>query len=237
MGMRTRYWIEDKTLIIDLGRQRPILSSAPRGGGFTRARFILNHQVLANPKGLHLGNASARWGDPARDLGKLAGRLGLELQCVGLMTAVALRHLVAVREVRGDLWVEGFLTVGVTNAVRAGEPVARHRARQSPGTINIILVTNARLTASAMVGVIQVATEAKAGALLAAGVPSSSGQGIATGTGTDAVVVACGESPQRHRYSGTHTEIGSMIARVVLRGLARGLQKSKRWRINPTCVS
>lgn len=226
--MKTRYWITERTLIVDLGVRSTILSSAPRGGGLTRSRFILNHQVAANPRGGIQGRKSVRWGDPARDLGKLALRLGVESQCVGLMTAVPVRRLVAIREARGGLWVEGFLTVGVTNAVRAGEPILRSRPCESPGTINLILVTNARLTAAAMVGAVQVATEAKTGALLEAGVPSASGRGRATGTGTDVVVLACGRGPLL-RYSGTHTEIGAMMARIVLRGVAKGLQQSERW--------
>lgn len=227
MSMVTRHWVKEKTLVVDLGARRPIVSSAPRGGGLTRARYILNHHVMANPQGVFRKSVSPPLGDPARDLGKLAKRLGLEETCVGLMTAVSLRQLVVIREVRRNVWVEGYLTVGVTNAVRAGErmPVVR---THSVGTINMILITNARLTASAMVGAVQVATEAKAGGLLAAGVPSCSGKGVATGTGTDAVVLACGDGPSL-RYSGTHTEIGYLIARVVLRGLAKGLQKSKRW--------
>ena len=57
------------------------------------------------------------------------------------------------------------MTVGVTNAVRAGEPrtlPAKNRA----GTINIILITNAALTVSAMVTAVQVITESKTAVLL-----------------------------------------------------------------------
>ena len=223
--MHTRYCVRNKTLIVDLGAKRRILSSAPRGGGLTHARFILNHQVVANPRADSSG-PTRRWGDPARDLGKLAHLLDVDRHCVGLMTAVSLRQLVVIRETDHDLWVEGFLTVGVTNAVRAGERICE--PQRAPGTINIILVTNASLTLSAMVGAVQVATEAKTGALLAAKVPSATGKGAATGTGTDAVVLACGEGPAI-RYSGTHTRIGSMMARVVSRGVAKGLQRSVRW--------
>jgi len=55
-----------------------------------------------------------------------------------------------------------------------------------PGTINLILVTNARLSVSAMVGMVQVATEAKTAALFDADVKSWTGRSGATGTGTDA---------------------------------------------------
>jgi iron complex transport system ATP-binding protein len=127
--------------------------------------------------------------------------------------------------------VECFCTVGVTNAVRAGElPIADSRLRRPVGTINIILVTNARLTASAMVGAVQVATESKAAVLLERAIRSSVSPAIATGTGTDAVVVACGlrtDGPML-RYSGTHTEIGAMIGRLVRSGVLLGLDRANR---------
>ena len=39
------------------------------------------------------------------------------------MTAVLMEDVVTVREAHGRIWVEGFVTVGTSNAVRAGEPV------------------------------------------------------------------------------------------------------------------
>jgi adenosylcobinamide hydrolase len=224
-SIKTRYRIVRKTLLIDLGVRRLVLSSAPRGGGLMRTRYILNHQVQANPVGQAGGAQSSRWGDPARDLGQLAAGLGVDQRCVGLMTAVPIQRVVTDRIAQDDLWVEGFITVGVTNAVKAGEP-AGPRQRQSPGTINIILITNARLTHSALVGAVQVATEAKAAVLMVSGVRSSAGSAIATGTGTDVVVIACGSGP-RLRYSGTHTRIGSLIAQLVTRAMAEGLHRAK----------
>ena len=50
-AMQTAFRVRRKTLIVDLGGLRSVLSSAPRAGGITRARYILNHQVAANPIG------------------------------------------------------------------------------------------------------------------------------------------------------------------------------------------
>ena len=46
-AMQTAFRIRRKTLIVDLGGLRSVLSSAPRAGGITRAKYILNHQVAA----------------------------------------------------------------------------------------------------------------------------------------------------------------------------------------------
>jgi iron complex transport system ATP-binding protein len=231
-AMQTAFSIKRKTLIVDLGGLRSVLSSAPRAGGMTRARFILNHQVPANPidgKDPVVG-AGVRCPDPARALSALATSLGIRERFVGLMTAVSLADLIAVREGYDQIWVEGFVTVGTSNAVRAGEPVTPSRftnSRTHPGTINVILVTNARLSAAAMVGVLQVATEAKTAVLLHAKVKSWTGRPGATGTGTDAVVVVSGNGPFL-RYSGTHTVIGALVGRVIGRAVTEGLARYER---------
>jgi len=230
---RIDYRIRRGTLVIDLKSMHRIISSAPRGGGILRARSILNHQVPANPSMLK-HHVARTWGDPARYLGRLAVQMKAAMPTVGLMTAVPMKQLVVDREQSGPVWIECFCTVGVTNAVRAGEPLPitrRTDARHAPGTINIILVTNATLTMTAMVGAVQVATESKTGTLITNKVPCSSRKSsLATGTGTDAVVIASSlEGIHRVTYSGTHTEIGAMIGRLVTRCVQAGLTRSTRW--------
>jgi adenosylcobinamide hydrolase len=226
----TNFVVKSDTLLIDLGEPRPILSSAPRGGGLGRARYILNHQVAPNPLAESVPASQRSWEDPARYLGRIATRHGVKAQSVALMTAVPLKQLVVEREETTGIWVEGFFTVGISNAVRAGEPIDLHAEdgmSSAPGTINIILVTNGRLTSSAMVGVVQVATESKTAVLISHHVPSQTGGPGATGTGTDAIVVASGKGPIL-RYSGTHTRFGEMVGRLVARGVGEGLLRSKQ---------
>jgi len=192
----------------------------------------LNHQVPTKPIGNDDGGlgAGVRCPDPARTLRDLAIALGIRKKFVGLMTAVSLADLVTAREVFDRVWVEGFVTVGTSNAVRAGESVTPKQRASSithPGTINVILVTNARLSASAMVGVVQVATEAKTAVLLHAKVKSWTGRSGATGTGTDAVVVVSGNGPPL-RYSGTHTMLGELVGRAVGKAVREGLTRYVR---------
>lgn len=225
----TRYQVKGQTLVIDLEKPAKVLSSAPCHGGMVKARYLMNHQVQANPVSAP-APPKRLWTDPAKYLRQVARTLGVTGKAVALMTAVPMTQLVVRRETAGSLWVEGFITVGVTNAVRAGEPV-RQVGGGKPGTINVILVTNARLPDSALVGAVLVATESKTSVLLAADVPSWTGRPGATGTGTDAVVVACGAGragPQL-LYSGTHTKLGELIGRLVARGVREGLVRSDRW--------
>lgn len=230
--VRTQYRVAQRTLIINLGGLRRVLSSAPQGGGLRLASHLLNHQV--DPHSAGSDRRPARFPDPAYSLRALASQFGIGRGTVGLMTAVPMTQLVTARACMGTLWMECFATVGVTNAVRAGEwPVMdTQRKRQTyPGTINLILITNGNLSQAAMVGAVQVATEAKTGLLRDHAVPSCQSGTAATGTGTDAVVIACrlrGQGPP-HAYSGTHTIIGALVGRVVADCVARGLAKAKKW--------
>ena len=161
-GVRTHHRVIDQTLVITLGGRRRVLSSAPQGGGFTTASFILNHQVKAT------ANLHERFPDPARYLRTLAAQFQIGTDTVGLMTAVPMTQLVTARADSRGLWVECFATVGVTNAVRAGEwpiPLDDQRGIPGAGTMNLILITNGSLSCSAMVGAVQVATEAKTAVL------------------------------------------------------------------------
>lgn len=210
-----------------------MLSSAPQGGGLQSARYILNHQVEAHPVSISHAR-SRRWSEPARYLRQFASTLGVRGKSLGLMTAVPMKQLVISRERSGEIWVECFATVGVTNAVRAGEWPERQTGEQlaaGAGTINVILITNACLSGAALVGAVQVVTESKTGALRDHGVPSWTGVSGATGTGTDAVVIACEPRGQGswHCYSGTHTVLGAMIGRVVADCVSRGLELAKQW--------
>lgn len=231
--VRTSYRVMGRTLVINLGGRKRVLSSAPQGGGLTLASWVLNHQVEANL--MATGNHSKTFTDPAHFLRKVAFRLGIRASTIGLMTAVPMTQLVMARAASDGLWVECFATVGVTNAVRAGEwpPQGSYGGRRGkPGTINLILITNGSLSHAAMVGVVQVATESKTGILRDHAVPSCSDGRAATGTGTDAVVIACplrGQGPSQV-YSGTHTIIGALVGRVVADCMARGLAKAKAWR-------
>ncbi|HSB44954.1 MAG TPA: adenosylcobinamide amidohydrolase [Nitrospira sp.] len=232
--LRTRYRVVEKTLVIDLGGFKRVLSSASQGGGFQSARYILNHQVEAHPVS-RAHARSKRLIDPARYMRRLAMTLGVGEKPIGLMTAVPMKQLVTSCKRFGDTWVECFATVGVTNAVRAGEwPERENGGKQGTdaGTINLVLVTNACLSGAALVGAVQVVTESKTGVLRDHAVPSWTGESGATGTGTDVVVIACGLRGQGpwHRYSGTHTIIGAMIGRVVSDCVRRGLAREQRWR-------
>jgi len=89
-----------------------------------------------------------------------------------------------------------------TNAVRVGDPgsysetnghfeIINDKKYDLQGTINIIVFINKELNPGALVSTIGIATEAKTAAMQELAVNSRYSGGLATGTGTDQIGIAC----------------------------------------------
>ncbi len=133
------------------------------------------------------------------------------------------------------LQVVAVVTAGVHgNAMRMGAdsgtfyPLNATDHNNKPGTINIILLNNARMSRRAMTRAIITATEAKSAALQDLDIRSSYARSArqATGTGTDNIVVASGTGPAIDS-SGGHTKMGELVARAVYAAVQRAI-----WRQN-----
>ncbi|MFS0857709.1 adenosylcobinamide amidohydrolase [Paenibacillus taichungensis] len=220
------------------------LSSAVYGGGMIELDRIFNIYV----------NRHYRCDDPPRDIADLLSEWQEQQdQCAGLLTAVRLEHT-AIQEYESDEF--GLLcctTAGVSNAARAGSArtvfdaagnemsngtVSQKIGKVSastytPGTINIMLWMNGRMTAGAMVNAIQTAVEAKAAALADFGVADSENGLTATGTTTDAIVLAvsqAGVNKPLISYAGTATVMGAAIGRLVYDTITESLQAAEEWK-------
>lgn len=103
-----------------------------------------------------------------------------------------------------------------------------------PGTINIMLWLNGRMTTGAMVNAVQTAVEAKAAALADAGVLDSENGLPATGTTTDAIVIAVRQRVEELQpmitYAGTATTAGAAIGRLVYDTVTESLQAGLLWK-------
>ncbi|NOZ76173.1 MAG: adenosylcobinamide amidohydrolase [Euryarchaeota archaeon] len=191
--------VEGDTLVVSSDSPLKVLASAVLGGGFSRVRYIINHHV----------DRDYRSGEPEKDLERVARDLGIHEPVVGMMTAVPMDK--AASESRGA--VTAVVTGGVSNAVAAGEEAG------GGGTINTIVLVDANLTEAAMVNAVITATEAKTLALGDLGVRSAISGEAATGTSTDAVVIACTGRGPLLRYAGTATGVGREIARATRRAV------------------
>jgi iron complex transport system ATP-binding protein len=199
----------DKVLLLHCARPLTVLSSAVVGGGFTQARTLLIRHV---PKGYDHP-------DPVRDLRAFARHHGIEEPFVGLMTAAYLHRARAATQRDGELTVAAVVTAGLSNPAAPG---LSPPAVPTTGTINTILLVDARLTPAAMVNAVITATEAKAHVLLAQGARTLEGH-PATGTSTDAIVVACTGRGTPLPYAGPVTRVGWLIGRCLRRALEEAL--------------
>lgn len=185
------------------------LSSSFFGGGFRRVRHIINANVAED----YCSDT------PAADLRAIAARCGVSDPFVGLLTSVPLRKARMVfsehREVRAGVLV----TAGVGNATSAGVSLP---CESRPGTINIILLLDAKLTRSSMVNAIVTATEAKSAVLNEMDIRTYDGL-LATGTSTDTVTVAMTGLEPLQPYAGPATVLGWLIAKTVRQALKESL--------------
>lgn len=151
--------------------------------------------------------------DPREFVKEEALKLSLGETHFGLLTAVKMKYL----QVIENDYLTAFITAGVSNG-------SEFRAKVR--TINIILISKARLSETALLGAIITATEAKGLALLEKGYTF-------LGTNTDAIIVAyeIGSKPGLENevkneipYAGSSTDFGKKITEAVIKGVKAGLE-------------
>lgn len=200
---------EVNTLLVSFGVKHRVLSTWE---GFKDVYFVVNSH---HPKGLSEitmfnyeefeQNFPTALGLPHNDLALLS-------------TGANMDNLAVSEKSYHDLIVCCLATGGVGNALRSGVDKAHWIEQDGDyvnirGTINIILITNAKLTDGAMARAIITATEAKTAALQEMDARSSvSPENQATGTGTDNMIVVSGKDFGKPIQStGGHTKIGELI--------------------------
>ena len=191
-----------------LNGTHPVLSSSVLNGGFAEARHLLNLKVPRMFEGAE---------HPAQSLQSCAENLGAEGPVVGMMTAASMDSMRCYREQAQGVELVVMVTCGLDNARRVGDPAEYRSMLSEPhevGTINIMMLCSAGMSAAAMVEAIQMITEAKTAALMASEIPSPVSGGLATGTGTDAVAVVSGDSKEQVHYCGKHVLFGEILGRI-----------------------
>jgi adenosylcobinamide hydrolase len=159
---------------------------------------------------------------PEKTLESLILEFGYPLnKTVGLMTAAHLHRTSVQEEICDQYGLVVCTTSGVGNAARAGVQRTVYSSYR-PGTINILMFIQGSMTASAMIEGIMAATEAKAAALQDMSIMDPETELIATGTTSDAIVIACDSRYFQggvHQHAGTATDIGNAIGRLVHRSV------------------
>ncbi len=219
---RDGHW--EKTLLVRFPERRKTLSTSD---GLVNAAAVANHAASPALWASLPGDEGRTYLD--RVQAKLAARLKVRTNAVVKTgTAADMDNLSAVTLTQGPLTVTALVTAGAkTNALRAGTDTSDYVEGQAPhGTINIILLTNARLSVGAMAQAMIVLTEGKTAALEDLKVPSSYTKNVqATGTGTDSIIVVSGTTGPRASYTGGHSLLGSLIGKAAYLGVVEALGK------------
>ncbi len=195
---------EHKTLLVDFKAPMSVVSTLE--GTRSGISTVGNHYMP--PQYWGFGRLADIRRDVLRTLDLRAGNTAL------LITGVDMDHLVLRRAVFRDLAVTALVTAGVHgNAMRSSRDAGTF---YEPGTINILLLTNSRLTPRAMTRALIAATEAKTAALQDLDIRSSyqPRRFAATGTGTDNIIVAQGRCVTIDNTGG-HSRMGQLIATAV----------------------
>lgn len=218
----------ETSLIVRFPGRRNVLSTSWMNGGYREdLGAIFNHQItLAACETCHAGDGSVQ-----QYLEGVARSLGLDLKtATGLITRAEMRNTAIVAESFRDLTVTAIVTAGIEkNGGRAGDPASYFENGDScepvGGTINTILLIDADLPEYALTRAVMTATEAKTVALQQLMARSIYSTGIATGSGTDMIVIVADPGSSRHlSNAGKHSKLGELIGRTVIAATTAALE-------------
>jgi ABC-type Fe3+-hydroxamate transport system substrate-binding protein/adenosylcobinamide amidohydrolase len=208
---------ENHTLVIDLEEPMRVLSTLD--GAREGVRTVANHHAPPPCWGALHELGPAGYGERVlRTLERSADSASL------LFTGADLENLAVRSESCKELEVHALVTAGVSgNALRVSEDQGSF---YEPGTINAIVMANARLTERAMARAVISATEAKTAALQDLDIRSSQDPSHqATGTGTDNVIIVEGRGAHTVDGAGGHCKMGELISKAVYRAVIEAIGK------------
>lgn len=228
-GERDGYW--EKLLLVRFPEARRALSTSD---GLLEARAAMNHAghpLLWHKLGSEFMGRDGRGGKAYAEHvhENTARQLQQEPSTLARMaTAADLDNLAVVTRRHGPLTVTVLATAGAkSNAIRTGVDEGRYIEDDTPaGTINIMVLTNIRLTDAALARALITVTEGKTAALEDLKVPSTYTPGVqATGTGTDCIIVVSGTAGPQASYTGGHSRIGELIGKASYQAVLEALGK------------
>ncbi|GAB6285777.1 MAG: adenosylcobinamide amidohydrolase [Methanoregula sp.] len=222
----------DDAVVIQFPGRRNVLSTSWMNGGYREdLEVVFNHQISLEA----CDTCHAVDGSVQQYLNAVARNLGLDPEtATGLITRAEMKNTAIVKESFRDLTVTAIVTAGIDkNGGRAGDPASFYENGESVepvgGTINTIILINADLPDYAMTRAVMTATEAKAAALQQLMARSIYSTGIATGSGTDMIVIVADPGSSQHlSNAGKHSKLGELIGRTVILATHAALKMETR---------
>lgn len=217
-----------RCLVIPFAGKRRVMSTSMHNGGYREdLTAVFNHDVNPGP-----GAPCTYCSQGEEEHQKfIRENLGLDYDTVAYMATIVSMDNAVVKEATYDeLTVTTIATASVeVNGGRVGEPATCYEKqgksiRLQPGTINIMVFVNADLTPGCMARAMMTATEAKTAALQELMAASLKSSGLATGTGTDnMMIIANAESDNLLTYAGKSGKLGELIGVTVMAAVKQSL--------------
>lgn len=225
-----RIYSYNKSIIIKFAGKRGVLSTSVLNGGYTEYLKAVFNNDAKGPTGM---GCILKGKTYKEHMEILSEELGLEANFTsGLGTAADMENVSIVEETHENLSVTAIITAGIeTNGGRAGDPASYTEKNGKTelvnhGTINIIVSINANLPARTLTRALVTITEAKTAAIQELLEGSKYSTGIATGSGTDGVIVYSNlESEHTYTDAGKHSKLGELIGKAVKKAMKEGLAK------------
>jgi len=230
MGDEVLWKPGNQSISIAFTQPRKVLSTSLLNGGYREDLMgVFNHNCGPDD-GSHCKLRAATYKE---HMGMLASGAGFDPdRTTGMGTAARMENVAIVVKKYKELVVTAIVTAGVEgNGGRVGDPTEHFSpveklGTHKPGTINIMLVLDADMSAGTMARALVTCTEAKTAALQELMVGSLYSTGLATGSGTDqSVVLANPKSSLYFEGAGKHSKLGELIGLSVKQGVKEALLK------------
>src|SRR4030042_2176115 len=203
-----------------------VSSSFHNGGGLKKTNVILNVEV---PKSYGDRNLHD---DPDAFIVNAAKEFGVKSSFIGVVTAAAVANYALVSKSNGEFAVSVVATAADNEgntcnfSESSGEPI---ELKHIEGTINIIVVVDGNPTEGCLVGLIITATEAKMAALKELDIRSRFSGDEATGTVTDAIVVAETRRGAPIVYGGPASRLGQLVGYCTRKAVKEAITKANEF--------
>ena len=213
-----KIFIDEKDIVIISKDSLECLSNAVINGGRVTSNAIINHHVSLDFEYTNLKEVL----EPIKNKFKLSD------STIGLFTAVEMKEAVLINEKVDDVDYTIILTAGLTNVISpiiegSDLIIPNENFTNKPGTINIILLINGRLTEHAAVNLFITITEAKTLLLNLLEIRTNDDK-LVTGTSTDTIVICFTCKGQLIEWSGYATKFGQSIGRTIFNLLKKALK-------------
>ena len=218
--------LKDNVLAVISDIELSTVSSAIYNGGFKKAKAILNVQAPEELSDRKLHE------NPQKFIIDSAKKLGVSDHFVGMVTAAAVDKFALASKKDGDLTVTVTATAvdpegnTCSHAETAGETMT---VEEMPGTINIMVIIDGNPTESCLVSTVLTATEAKTAALCELDIKSRYSGDVATGTITDAIIVAKTNRGEPIVYGGPASKLGQLVGYCTRKAVKESIMKANQY--------